>query len=82
MINVVTIALQPTFAFGNPVVVPSGPVQLGFASLERQYDVMPDGRGLIAAVDVGRSEPAAPVVSQLQVVLNWTEELKRLAPAK
>jgi hypothetical protein len=62
--------------------VASGPLRLGFTRLERQHDVMPDGRGLIAAVDVGQSEATAPVVSQLQVVLNWTEELKRLAPAK
>jgi hypothetical protein len=81
-LNVVNVTTQPAFAFGNPVLVPSASVRLGFTRLERQYDVMPDGRGLVAAVDVGRSEPAAPVVSQLQVVLNWTEELKRLAPAK
>jgi eukaryotic-like serine/threonine-protein kinase len=81
-LKVVDVTTQPTFAFGNPVVVPIGPVRLGFNTLERQYDVMPDGRGLVGAVDVGQSEAAAPVVSQLQVVLNWTEELKRLAPTK
>jgi Tol biopolymer transport system component len=81
-LNVVAITTQPTFAFGNPVVVPSGGVQLGFAALERRYDVMPDVRGLVAAVDVGQKEAGAPVLSQLQVVLNWTEELKRLSPAK
>ena len=81
-LNVVNVTTQPTFAFGNPVSVPSGPLPLGFTRLERQYDVMPDGRGLVAAVDVGQSDSAVPVVTQLEVVLNWTEELKRLAPRK
>jgi eukaryotic-like serine/threonine-protein kinase len=81
-LNVVNVTPQPTFAFGKPVVVPSGRVSLGFTALERQYDVMPDGRGLVAAVDVGQSDSAAPVVTQLELVLNWTEELKRLAPTK
>lgn len=81
-LNVVKVTTQPTFAFGNPVSVPGGPLRLGFTRLERHHDVMPDGRGLVAAVDGGQSEAAAPARSQLQVVLNWTEELKRLAPAK
>jgi hypothetical protein len=81
-LNVVNVTPQPTFAFGKPVVVPSGRVSLGFTALERQYDVMPDGRGLVAAIDVGQSDSAAPVATQLEIVLNWTEELKRLAPRK
>jgi hypothetical protein len=81
-LHVVNMTTQPTFAFGNPVLVPGGPLRFGFTRLEREYDVMPDGRGLVAAVDVGENDSALPVVTQLEVVLNWTEELKRLAPTK
>jgi hypothetical protein len=38
------------------------------------YDVAPDGRFLMLAEDSSR-----PTI--LNVVLNWTEELKRLVPA-
>ncbi len=41
------------------------------------YDVMPDGRFVAAAsssADVNRQ--------QIQIVLNWTEELKRVVPTK
>jgi serine/threonine-protein kinase len=82
LLNVLNVTTQPIFAFGNPVTVPTGPVQLGFTSLERQYDVMPNGRGLVAALNVRQSESEAPLVTQIQVVLNWAEELKRLAPTK
>jgi hypothetical protein len=81
-LNVVTVSTQPTFAFAVPVAVSSGPLRLGFTQPERQYDVMPDGRRLVAAVDVAERETATGVSAQLQVVLNWAEELKRLAPAR
>ena len=45
----------------------------------RTYDVSPDGRRLLLIKRVGEPQTAAP--ASLVVVLNWTEELKRLAPA-
>jgi tRNA A-37 threonylcarbamoyl transferase component Bud32 len=47
----------------------------------RTYDVSPDGRSFLfiknSAVDEARTTPVSMVV-----VLNWTEELKRLVPAR
>jgi hypothetical protein len=40
------------------------------------YDVTPDGRFVM----VRRDENAAP--AQINVVLNWSEELKRLVPTE
>ena len=45
----------------------------------RGYDITPDGTQFIFPIDV-ESEPITPPVRQLQVVLNWFEELKRLVP--
>ena len=45
----------------------------------RGYDIMPDGTKFIFAVPA-ESKTIAPPVRQLQVVLNWFEELKRLVP--
>ena len=40
----------------------------------RSYDIMPDGQRFIAIVPSGRSQ--TPLAGQIQVVLNWFEELK------
>ena len=46
----------------------------------QSYDVSPDGRRFLMIKDAGAEEGAAP--SQLVVVLNWFEELKRLPPTQ
>lgn len=76
--EVVSVTTQPTFAFGNPVPVPR-PLQLGPPSVRRAYDITRDGRfvGLIAP---GQTTTGAPAAAQIQVVLNWFEELKQRAP--
>src|SRR5262249_23749809 len=72
----VTVVTQPTFSFSNPRAVPrffgvADPVS------PRPYDVLPDGRLVGVSADV-RSSPAGP--GQLQVVMNWVDELKARAP--
>jgi Tol biopolymer transport system component len=76
--EVVSITTQPTFAFGNAVATPRS-FQLGAPSARRAYDVGRDGRfvGLIAP---GQTTTGAPAAAQIQVVLNWTEELKQRVP--
>jgi len=68
---------QPGFTLGNPTEQP----RPGFiAQLHaRNFDIMPDGR-IIGVVSAGDARSDAPVPTQIQVVLNWFEELKRLAP--
>jgi hypothetical protein len=48
----------------------------GLASPERAYDITPDDRHLL----VGLRQPRDPRAREIHVVLNWTEELKRLVP--
>jgi serine/threonine-protein kinase len=45
----------------------------------RQYDVTADGQRFLMIKDESRSTDAAPTIS---VVQHWTEELKRLVPAR
>jgi serine/threonine protein kinase/Tol biopolymer transport system component len=45
----------------------------------RGYDITPDGTRFIFPIDE-ESEPITPPVRQLQVIINWFEELERLAP--
>jgi Tol biopolymer transport system component len=75
-----TITTQPSFSFSPPVLMRRGHMDFGFTS-ERNYDVMPDGR-ILGVVAAGQTESAGSTTRQIQVVLNWFEELKRLVPTK
>ena len=44
----------------------------------RAYDIAPDGRFLV--IRSGQAEAGGGTPSNMIVVLNWTEELKRLVP--
>ena len=46
----------------------------------RPYDITPDGR--ILGVGTGQTPSGSPGPAQIQVVLNWFEELKARAPTK
>jgi serine/threonine-protein kinase len=66
-----------TFAPGRPVKIFDGADYLGSGAQGggRTYDVAPDGRRFLMLKFTGQSQ--AP---QLVVVLNWFDELKRVAP--
>jgi eukaryotic-like serine/threonine-protein kinase len=49
----------------------------------RSYDITPDGKKLLLiVVPAGQPEPRDPPPPQINIVLNWSEELKRLAPTQ
>jgi len=79
----VSVTTRPTFTFGNPVLVPRlffverGP---GF---ERNNDITLDGKRFLGVVPAGQNTASgAPMAPQIQVVLNWFEELKARVPTK
>ena len=66
------------FTSGKPHLLFEGDfdqVQQGF--VRANYDVSPDGQRFLM---VQPATPAEPPPSQITVVLNWSEELKRLVP--
>jgi serine/threonine-protein kinase len=75
----VTVRMQPTLTFSNPVAVPRG---FGIAdpANTRPYDITPDGR--ILGVGSGLTATGSLRLEQVQVVLNWFEELKQRVPTK
>jgi eukaryotic-like serine/threonine-protein kinase len=86
---VVSVSTQPTFTFGNPVIglrpfVDRGP---GF---ERNADLTRDGKRFVGLIDTTQKSPlvsegaytAGSAATEIHVVLNWHEELKRLVPDK
>ena len=75
---VVSVQTDPVFSFTSPVPVPR---RFGLAPpmSPRPYDILPDGRFVVVdTVNTGDQRSA-----QVNVVLNWFEELKaRLPPAR
>ena len=75
----VTVRTAPSFTFTNPVAVPRGFVD-ALPANPRTFDILPDG-GFVVVGTQGQSQ-STPGPTQIHVVLNWFEELKRLVPTK
>jgi serine/threonine-protein kinase len=74
----VRVEMRAGFSFGKPT-----PLRRGFTEnlgpvFERNYDVMPDGR-FVGFAAPGQNQ-IATLAGQINVVLNWHEELNRLVP--
>jgi serine/threonine protein kinase len=80
-IAVVTVTTTPTVAFGNPV-EGSKPFQTGPPSVRRAFDMTPGGK-FVGLLTAGQTDSATRNMNtQIQVVLNWFEELKQRVPAR
>ncbi len=78
-IMAVPIQTEPSFAAGNATVAYDGDVFGRAAAPGRTYDISPDGERflIIKPVDINRESP-----TELILVQNWFEELKRAAPTE
>ena len=72
----VEIATQPAVSGGKPKVVFEGPY-LRTVIMTSNYDVSPDGQRFLM---LKPSESAQAAPTQINVVLNWFEELKQKVP--
>jgi hypothetical protein len=77
MMNV-DIATQHDFTAGKPRMLFEGRYEPTPGTLPN-YDVSPDGLRFLM---VKPSEQTSTAPTQINVVLNWTEELKRLVPTR
>jgi hypothetical protein len=69
--------MKPTFTFDQPTALPAS-WSTGGPTSERRIDITPDGKLVKVITAEESTDIAGPL--QIQVVLNWFEELKRLAP--
>jgi hypothetical protein len=69
--------------FGNPVPIPRA-FNFGNSPADvRSHDITRDGKQFLGlAIAGGLSQPDAARPPQIQVVLNWFEELKQRVPVK
>ncbi len=74
----VDIVTEPAFAFSNEQTLPVE----GFivVATYRDYDVSPDGERLLMVFPVDRPDTGEPARPQINIVLNWFEELKERVP--
>ena len=70
VVDVVTQPKQPGFTSANPRSVPLRQMQYSRPNVERNWDIMPDGKRLIGVT------PRATARGQINVVVNWLQELK------
>ena len=77
----VAIETQPTFRPGAPMLMFELPpiYSSDFARMRRQWDVAPDGKRFLILAPGATDESGKP---RIVFVVNWLEELKRLAPTK
>ena len=69
--------MQSALAFGKPSALFKGPYQMNDPA--RGYDVTADGQGFVM---IQGGDRPTDVITQLIVVQNWHEELKRLVPTQ
>lgn len=74
----VRVELEPTFSFGTPTPLFEMPSKVPGALYDVPYDVSPDGKRFLVIKGAGESAWA----TELIVVRNWFEELKRLVPVE
>jgi Tol biopolymer transport system component len=74
---VVDIATQPGFSAGKPRMLFEGPYRPTVTTIQN-YDLSPDGQRFLM---LKPTESAGAAPAQINVVLNWFEELKQKVPA-
>ena len=81
----VGIATRPSFSFGEPTIMPlAGLRSRNPATDPRVWDVMPDGKKIIGTAEASADPVSSGTTAgpQIQVVLNWFEDLKQRVPVK
>jgi Tol biopolymer transport system component len=76
----VPVKTEKAFEPGKPVSLPRGFLVNGTGTATN-YDVTPDGR-FLGVIDATLPQLGNPTAPQIQVVLNWFEELKQRVPMK
>ncbi len=74
----VDIVTQPAFAFSNEQTLPVGGFNV--VSGYRSFDSSPDGEQLLMMFPADQLDSGEPARPQINIVLNWFEELKARVP--
>jgi serine/threonine-protein kinase len=75
----VGVTTRPSFTFSNAVPIPKQFYEGGPGS-PRTFDIMRDGQRIIGVIDAAGLSGEGANAPPIQVILNWTEELKQKVP--
>ena len=77
-LKAVDIVTEPDFGFSNERTLPVE----GFVAVSRHrdYDITPDGERFLMVFPEDQTDVSEPVRPQINIVLNWFEELKERVP--
>ena len=75
----VAISAGPELSPGKPTLLFEEPYDLKVGSGASNYDVTPDGQGFVM-IRTPESSAESSGTTQINLVLHWFEELKRLVP--
>jgi hypothetical protein len=75
----IPVSIQPKVTFGSPSVLVKG-IPMGF--VQRSYDVAEGWRFVGVTVATGYTPSTAASIREIDVVLNWQEELKQRVPMR
>ena len=76
----ISVTMQPSFTFSTPTPMPP-PGTMAPSTAPRNYDITHDGKRFIGVLAAGATQGGTST-PQIQVVLNWFEELKARVPTK
>ena len=75
----VDVQTQPSFVFGKTTPLPiEGIVEIG----PRAYDISPDGKYFVIMLPKAQPDTGKAPPEQINITLNWFEELKQRVPVK
>ena len=72
----ITTTTRQTVTFGVPTQVP-GQINNRSTNFPRATDITPDGKYFVGIVSADQAQSGTPAAPQIQVVLNWFEDLKQ-----
>jgi len=81
--RVIAVTTTPRVEFGRPLdFARVGRLETNPSTDRRNVDAMPDGQHVIGVTSLSQSDAGAALLQQINVVLNWTDEVRQKVPVK
>lgn len=77
---VVPITVAPSFSIGNPIPVVAGELPVIGVGVSRPYDVTRDGGRFVVVAPAFRGGTGVVSIPEIEIIVNWFEDLKRRVP--
>ena len=82
LLGSVSVDFKPSLSFGSPVRAKAA-FNTAPPTSVRPFDILPDGKHFIGVIQAGAGHTSAGAApSQIQVVLNWFEDVKQRVPVR